>query len=150
MKIIIGAVGRLKKHTSEFMLCEKYLKMLKWHVEIKEIIINKKLPAEDLVKKESEKLLNLIPKNAYIVALDEKGVMFSSIQLAKELVKIKNTSIMFLIGGADGHSQALLERADLVLSLGAMVWPHFLARIMLIEQLYRAQTIIEGHPYHRE
>ena len=57
--------------------------------------------------------------------------------------------VAFLIGGADGHTEALLKRATLVLSFGAMTWPHMLARAMLAEQIYRAQQLLAGHPYHR-
>jgi 23S rRNA (pseudouridine1915-N3)-methyltransferase len=59
-------------------------------------------------------------------------------------------TLAFAIGGADGHGRAVLDRADAVLSLGAMTWPHLLVRGMLLEQLYRAQQIIAGHPYHRD
>ena len=87
------------------------------------------------------------------IALDERGQTLSSIKFARCLTDWRDTGVSsasFLIGGADGHDPALRNEADLVLSLGEMTWPHALARLMLIEQLYRAATIAAGHPYHRE
>ena len=87
------------------------------------------------------------------VALDERGKLLTSLKFAERLTQWRDggvSSVSFLIGGADGHDPALRDEADLVLSLGAMTWPHALARLMLVEQLYRAATIAAGHPYHRE
>lgn len=153
MKITICAVGKLKKNAPEVIIFEKYVKMLKWSVEVKEVVENKKLPLENLIESEGERLLKSVPIGAYIIALDEKGVMLSSNDFAKELIKARDTGIAdlaFLIGGADGHSEKVKQKAHFLLSLGKMVWPHFLVRPMLIEQIYRAKTIIEGHPYHRD
>jgi 23S rRNA (pseudouridine1915-N3)-methyltransferase len=78
--------------------------------------------------------------------------VLSSAALAKRLGKWQATGIRdlaFIIGGAEGLDTAVLERADLVLSLGTMTWPHLLVRVLLAEQLYRAQCILAGHPYHR-
>lgn len=87
------------------------------------------------------------------VAMDERGKILSSLKFAQRLTEWRDSgvgSVSFLIGGADGHDPALRDEADLVLSFGAMTWPHALARLMLVEQLYRAATIAAGHPYHRE
>lgn len=87
------------------------------------------------------------------VALDEGGRQVSSIEFANRIAGWRDDGrrqIAFLIGGADGHASDTLDRADLKLSLGALTWPHMLARAMLCEQLYRAMTILSGHPYHRE
>lgn len=87
------------------------------------------------------------------VVLDERGRQLSSMAFAETLGAWRDAGVAdaaFLIGGADGHDPILREAADLVLSFGAMTWPHALARLMLVEQLYRASTILAGHPYHRE
>jgi 23S rRNA (pseudouridine1915-N3)-methyltransferase len=87
-----------------------------------------------------------------MVALDEIGTGLSSDGLAQKIGGWQDQGVRdltFLIGGADGLSPELLKCADLVLSLGAMTWPHMMVRVMLAEQLYRASTLISGHPYHR-
>ena len=153
MRITICAVGKLKKNAPEDELFAKYVKRLKWQIDVKEVVVSQNLPVESLIVSEGEKLLKAVPKGSFIVALDERGEAFSSIDFANELQKTMTNGISdvaFLIGGADGHSREVLTKADLILSLGKMVWPHFLVRAMLIEQIYRAKTIIEGHPYHRE
>jgi 23S rRNA (pseudouridine1915-N3)-methyltransferase len=94
-----------------------------------------------------------IPEGAAVVALDERGQMLGSPELAGRLAAWRDggrQDAAFLIGGADGLAPELRERADLVLSLGPMVWPHKLVRVMLAEQLYRAATILAGSPYHRD
>src|SRR5258708_6718042 len=88
-----------------------------------------------------------------VVALEARGNPLDSAGLARQLGRWRDQGardVAFLIGGADGLDPTVTEAADLVLSLGAMTWPHALARVMLAEQLYRAETILSGHPYHRE
>ncbi len=92
------------------------------------------------------------PAGALRVALDERGKTLSSPQLADKLATWRDNGrqdIAFLIGGADGLQPQLAQGADMMLSLGKMVWPHMLARVMLTEQLYRAASILSGAPYHR-
>lgn len=87
-----------------------------------------------------------------LVALDERGTALDSPGFARRLADWRDggaRDLSIAIGGADGHGAALCARADLLLSFGAMVWPHMLARVMLAEQLYRAATILAGGPYHR-
>lgn len=87
-----------------------------------------------------------------IVALDESGVCLSSEELAAILGRWRDEGVRearFLIGAADGHDEAVRSRADLLLAFGKATWPHLLARAMLAEQLYRATSILAGHPYHR-
>ena len=98
-------------------------------------------------------LLAALPPGARLVALDERGAAWSSIELANRLAGWRDagsSAVAFAIGGADGLGSAVIERADAVLSLGKMTWPHLLVRGMLLEQLYRAQQISTGHPYHRD
>ncbi|MEM8753338.1 MAG: 23S rRNA (pseudouridine(1915)-N(3))-methyltransferase RlmH [Pseudomonadota bacterium] len=102
---------------------------------------------------ESGLLLKAAPKDAWLVALDERGRTMSSRDFATLLAAKRDEGrreAAFLIGGADGHDDALRGRADLLLSFGEMVWPHMLARAMLAEQLYRAASILAGAPYHRD
>src|SRR5262249_21203597 len=102
---------------------------------------------------EAELILAARPRGAPLVALDEKGAGWSSRTLAERLAAWRDqgaAAIAFAIGGTDGLDDALRDRADAILSLGPMTWPHLLVRGMLLEQLYRAQQILAGHPYHRE
>lgn len=87
------------------------------------------------------------------IALDERGKTMGSEDFAKRLVRWRDdgkAALSFVIGGADGLDPAFLRSADLSLSFSPLTWPHQLVRIMLAEQLYRATTILSGHPYHRE
>jgi 23S rRNA (pseudouridine1915-N3)-methyltransferase len=106
-----------------------------------------------LKAREAELILAAVPAGAPLVALDEGGVAWSSRDLAERLAAWRDQGIAtlaFAIGGADGLGQAVIARADVVISLGAMTWPHLLVRSLLLEQLYRAQQILAGHPYHRD
>lgn len=101
---------------------------------------------------EADLLGKAIPGGAKVCALDERGRQMSSPELAQILAGWRDTGqpgAAFVIGGADGLTRDLVDRADLRLSLGRMVWPHMLVRVMLTEQLYRAATILAGGPYHR-
>jgi 23S rRNA (pseudouridine1915-N3)-methyltransferase len=101
---------------------------------------------------EGELLARAIPAAAVAVALDERGQMLSSPDLAQRMADWRDAGhqdLAFVIGGADGIAPGLRDRADLVLSFGRMVWPHLLVRVMLAEQIYRAATILSGSPYHR-
>ena len=102
--------------------------------------------------REGDRLLNAVPDGALLVALDEGGRALKSRDFADQIGKWLDAgqrSLAFAIGGADGLAPAVIERARLVLSLGPMTWPHMLARCLLVEQLYRAQQIRAGHPYHK-
>jgi len=101
---------------------------------------------------EADLIARAVPDGARIVALDERGKTLTSPQFADRLAGWRDggaRDVAILVGGADGLDAGLRDRADLVLSLGAMVWPHMLVRAMLAEQLYRAATILAGGPYHR-
>ena len=119
-------------------------------VELEE---KRSLPAAQLKDREADLLLAALPAEARLVALDEGGATWTSRDLAKRIAGWRDGGVAaaaFAIGGADGLGKRVLERADDILALGTMTWPHFLVRGMLLEQLYRAQQIIAGHPYHRE
>ena len=107
--------------------------------------------AAETRRREGAALLAVLPARAFAVALDETGTALASAVLA-EKCRVwweSGRPLVFLIGGAEGLDRAVLGRADFRLSLGPLTFPHGLARVILAEQLYRAQTILTGHPYHR-
>lgn len=100
---------------------------------------------------EGAALLAAVPREAHVVALDGRGTLWSSEQLAGQLAKWRmgGRDLAFLIGGPNGHGPEVLHRADQQWSLGPLTLPHMLVRLVVAEQLYRAVTILNGHPYHR-
>jgi 23S rRNA (pseudouridine1915-N3)-methyltransferase len=122
-------------------------------VAIVELEEKRRLPPPELKRREAALILAALPAAAQLVALDAQGEGWSSRDFAARLATWRDAgtaTLAFAIGGAEGLDAAITGRADAVMSLGAMTWPHFLARIMLLEQLYRAQQIQAGHPYHRD
>ena len=150
MNIVVAAVGKAKPG-AERELFDQYLARLPWRVALKEVEIKKEMALETRRLREAEALLAAVPAGARIVALDERGKSEGSELFAKRLGRWRDDSVgvAFIIGGADGLDDSLRKRADAVLSFGALTWPHMLVRAMLAEQLYRAHTILTGHPYHR-
>jgi 23S rRNA (pseudouridine1915-N3)-methyltransferase len=151
MRLTIVAVGRHKTGPLK-ALQEFYAERIRWPLTIREVEERRKLPPPELKAREGELILGALPKDAGLIALDGRGKTLSSTDLANRLARWRDAdaSLAFAIGGADGLADAVLDQARLVLSLGAMTWPHLLVRGMLLEQLYRAQQILAGHPYHRE
>lgn len=158
MRIIVAAIGRMKGPEAE--LAERYLKRamqsgraLGWKaVEVVEIRESKADEAMKRMMEESIALANIIPSGAAVVLLDEKGEPLGSQAFATELATWRENNkpaAVFIIGGADGLAASLRDKADLRLSFGKATWPHQMVRIMLLEQIYRATTILSGHPYHR-
>ena len=122
-------------------------------VAIVELEEKRRFPPAELKTREAELILAALPAGARLVALDQRGSEWSSRDFADRLRNWRDGAtgaVAFAIGGAEGLGPAVIERAETVLSLGAMTWPHLLVRCMLLEQLYRAQQILAGHPYHRE
>ena len=153
MHIILSAIGKLKKNSPEYELMSEYFKRTKWSVEVKEYEEKKALTGEALKNAEADLLLSNIPEKAKVVVLDEHGDTLSSREFAGKLRTWQNNgsdTVAFLIGGADGHGKKVKDRANLTLSFGRMTLPHFLMRVVLAEQIYRAKTILDGHPYHRD
>ncbi len=148
MKIKIIAVGKQKKSPTLDM-CKEYIKRMKWNVTLKEIDAPKNSTSET----EAKLIEKALPDSAFIVALDERGQSFTSPEFSKTIKKWQNQAtnneIFFLIGGADGFSEVIRKKAKFLLSFGKQTWPHMLVRVMLLEQIYRAQQISDGHPYHR-
>jgi 23S rRNA (pseudouridine1915-N3)-methyltransferase len=151
MRVQVIAVGHARLGPMK-ALERHYAERIAWPLEIREVAERRKLAGAELVEREGALLLAALPRGAVAVALDERGVALSSAAFAQRLAAWRDggaSDLAFLIGGADGLSAAVKRRAALVLSLGAMTWPHLLARGMVLEQLYRAQQILAGHPYHR-
>lgn len=154
MRIDIAAVGRLKKG-AEAALVADYLD------RFAKIGRSLGLPAVSVAEvedrragtmaAEAELLSRAIPSGSVIVMMDERGEQPTSPEFAARLAGWRDGArdVCFVIGGADGLDPALRGRADWQISLGRMVWPHLLVRVMLAEQLYRAATILAGSPYHR-
>jgi len=157
--ITLAAVGRLKAGP-ERELYDRYAgriaaagKSLGLGFALRELPESRATSATARKEQEAAALLAVLPEGAVIVALDESGKTVDSRAFAERIGRWRDdgtASVAFVIGGADGHGPALLERASLRLAFGAMTWPHQLVRIMAAEQLYRAITIISGHPYHRD
>ena len=153
MQIVISAIGKLKKKTPEDELIQDYLKKTKWSVVIKEYEEKRALSVDQLKEAESSLLLDSVPSGSKIIALDENGKTPSSREFATLIGKWIDEgvpAISFLIGGAHGHAEKLKQKADYKLSFGRMTLPHMLARVVLAEQIYRAKTILDGHPYHKD
>ena len=150
--IQIRAIGKLKTNTPEATLIADYLKKSREKIEVREYVEKRTLPDIELKDAEAKLLLSDIPSDAFIIALDEHGQTLSSREFAEILKtqKDKARPIVLMIGGANGHGQELLKKAHLQLSFGRMTLPHFLMRVVLAEQIYRATTIWNNHPYHRD
>lgn len=131
-----GKIGR----SPEAELVDRYVRRIAWPTKVTEL---------------PDRGGNVPPPlvNAVTIVLDERGEALSSTELAKRLESWRDDGkreARFLVGAADGHSQAQRASADLLLSFGPATWPHLLVRAMLAEQLFRAMSILANHPYHRE
>ncbi len=159
MRVLLAAVGRLKQGP-ERELAAWYCRRAQAagrplglrDFEVIEIRESRAHDAERRRVEESIALANIIPADAIVVILDQRGENLDSPALAALLRQWREQdrgAVCFIIGGADGLAPSLIERAKLRLAFGAATWPHQIIRIMLLEQLYRAATILAGHPYHR-
>ena len=159
MRLIIAAIGKLKD-AEERSICDRYTKRLAVSgkqvglgpLDVIELMESRSENVDARKSDEAQRLLKASGHAGVIIALDEGGRHLSSDSFAKLLSKHADgsaKSCAFLIGGPDGHGREVLDVANLKLSLGGMTLPHGLARVVLIEQLYRASTILAGHPYHR-
>jgi len=158
MRVIVAAVGRLKQGP-ERDLAGAYIeradalgRSLGLHrIEIVEIRESRARDPERRRTEESIAIANILPEQAVVIVLDQAGENIDSPALAALLQKCREenrAALCFVIGGADGITQSLRGRARRMLAFGAATWPHQLVRIMLLEQLYRAATILARHPYH--
>jgi 23S rRNA (pseudouridine1915-N3)-methyltransferase len=145
----VAAVGRARAGP-ELALWQEFSGRLTTQIRLVEVESKKAGPG--LKDREAELLLKSVPDGSALVALDERGKSLTSEIFAKTLAQWRDegtADVAFVIGGADGLADTLRKRARLLLSLGAMTWPHMLVRGLLAEQLYRAERIWAGHPYHR-
>jgi 23S rRNA (pseudouridine1915-N3)-methyltransferase len=130
-----------------------YLDRMVWKVDLREVQERRAAPPGGLVLAEAGLLLQALGESGRIIALDERGDDCSSADFAELLRRWRDdgeTACGFALGGADGLHPDVRKRADRIIRFGRQTWPHMLARVMLAEQLYRAQQILAGHPYHRE
>jgi 23S rRNA (pseudouridine1915-N3)-methyltransferase len=159
MRIVIAAIGRLKQGP-ERELAERYRKRAadagrKAGLVAFDVVEIRESRAGDTGRRmleESIAIANVVPERAVTVLLDERGESMSSGSFAGRLQGWRSENkpaVVFIVGGADGLSPSLREKASLAIAFGPATWPHQLVRIMLLEQLYRAVTMMAGHPYHR-
>lgn len=159
MRLLIAAVGRLKAGPERELLA-RYLERANasgksLSLVPLEIIEIPESPAQSAAKRKSDEakaLFAAIPDKAKIVALDERGRSISSEDFAKKLGRLRDDGAgctALLIGGADGLDETIRKKADLTIAFGTATFPHQIVRILLAEQIYRAITILSGHPYHR-
>lgn len=151
MRLIIASAGRFRDGP-ERTLFERYRRRIRWDVELHEIEAKGRHTPAETMRREADLFDSRIPAGAHVIALDETGKTLSSKDFAGHLGDLRDRGcreVVFLIGGVEGLSPRLVAGADLVLAFGAATWPHLLVRAMLIEQIFRAQQILAGHPYHR-
>jgi 23S rRNA (pseudouridine1915-N3)-methyltransferase len=151
LNIDLITVGKLKKGPY-FDLQEDYTKRIKWPLALHEIESRYRDPVT-MNEDENRKILTRLNPSAYIIVLDERGDGLRSLAFADTIQKMQNNGaehIQFIIGGAEGLTEEVRDHASFLLSFGRQTWPHQMARIMLLEQIYRAQQIMIGHPYHKE
>ena len=160
MRILIAAVGRMKAG-AERELVERYLDRATklgrtlgiTRVDVAEIPESRSPRPADRMAEEAAALAALLPERAIRVVLDERGRTLPSADFSARLARWRDEgapALAFLIGGADGHGPQLRDSAGLVVSFRRMTLSHQLVRVMASEQIYRALTLIAGHPYHRE
>ncbi len=159
MRMTLIAVGRAKPGPVRD-LYDRYTERLGHGplggLTLKEVEERRPLTPEELRRREAELLLGALgalPKGARLIALDERGKALTSGDFAALLGRWRDAGaqdLAFVIGGAGGLDASVRQAAAFTLALGPMTWPHLLTRALLAEQLYRAQSILAGHPYHRE
>ncbi len=159
MRLTIIAIGKLKQGP-ERQLAQRYRERFEETsrklgfrgLAIHEIPESRAREAPARIAEEAANIAALIPERAVIIAMDERGESIDSATLATALGRWRDESVpdtIFMIGGADGLSPELRRKAKLRIAFGAATWPHQMVRVMLLEQIYRAATILAGHPYHR-
>lgn len=159
MRVAVIAIGKLKQGP-ERELAERYherfddmgRKLGFRHLDIHEIAESRAREASQRIAEEAAAIAAAIPEKSVLVTLDERGQNIDSVTLSGHLGRWRDEATghtIFVIGGADGLSPELQRKAKLRIAFGAATWPHQIVRVMLLEQLYRATTILAGHPYHR-
>jgi 23S rRNA (pseudouridine1915-N3)-methyltransferase len=159
MKIIVHAVGRMKAGPERDLAGRYFERFARSGPAVgldfsgvTEISESRAQTGSERRREEGRALQTQLQPGSTLLLLDERGRNFSSEEFAGRLGLMRDDgrkTLVVAVGGADGHDPSLRDQAELVLSFGALTWPHQLVRIMLAEQLYRAATILSGHPYHR-
>jgi len=145
MRLSLLAVGKLSARDPESDLITRYRQRLRWTLDVREV--DQKADQPD---REAQALIRHVPQGAMVVLLDERGRQMDSVAFARALEGwALQGPVAFVIGGASGHGAEMRALGRAQMSLGPMTLPHMLARAVLVEQIYRAQTILDGHPYHR-
>ena len=157
MTIKLLCVGKIREHYLHEAL-DEYLKRLRRYIPVEYVEIKakkrgKKSPESEVKQQEGERLRKMLTPQEFVVALDEKGMHYSSVEFSQFIsrcqVRGDIKTLTFVTGGATGLLEAFLSEADVVLSLSKMTFPHQLCRLILLEQLYRAYTIMAGESYHK-
>ena len=159
MRLVLLAVGKLKPGP-ERDLAENYLARARsgcrelgiGGLEMRELAVSRRPSAEDRRTEEAEAILAAAPVQARLALLDERGQLLGSEEFSADIARARDAGVstyIVAIGGPDGFDPSLRSKSGLVVSFGRMTWPHLLMRAMAAEQIYRATTIMRGHPYHR-
>jgi len=158
LRLLVAAVGRLKPD-AERTLVERYADRasragagLGLSLAIREVPESRAGRAADRQREEASVIRTVLPAGATLFVLDEGGDALTSDAFARRIARLRDegvSDLAFVIGGADGLDRELVRSARETIAFGAMTWPHQLVRAMLAEQIYRAVTILSGHPYHR-
>jgi len=159
LRLLVLAVGRGRRGP-EADLAAHYLERARKTgqgvslrpIELTELPESSRASADERRREEADALLAAVPAGAVVVALDERGPALSSEAFAQDLARWRDggaQTLALLIGGPDGHGESARAAAATLISFGRMTWPHLLVRALLFEQIYRAATILSGHPYHR-
>ena len=145
MSVTVYAVGKLKRGPETELVTRYQTRLKRLKTTLREF------PERESKAREGTDLLAALPGSSFVIALDERGEDMSSPNFARLLGERldQGQSLSFIIGGADGLSDDVRERADRLIRFGRLTWPHQLVRGLLLEQIYRAETILLGHPYHR-
>ncbi|MBI3398932.1 MAG: 23S rRNA (pseudouridine(1915)-N(3))-methyltransferase RlmH [Deltaproteobacteria bacterium] len=154
MKIVLITVGKIKKGYIKTGAAE-YVKRIKRYspveiVEIKEEAAPPAIQILNILEKEAKRILENVKQGDFVIALGDRGIQYSSGKFAEFINKLSSSGkrrIIFIVGGAYGLHPSILEGSDLILSLSPMTFPHDLARLVLLEQVYRAFTILRSEPY---
>lgn len=157
MKITLLGIGKDKEDFLKDGL-EVYIKRIKKYISFEYRILpalkkTAKLEVQTIKHQEAEKFFAFLPQNSHVILLDEKGETFNSVEFSKRLSKLMVTgtkNLIFIIGGAYGFDKTLIQKANEAISLSKMTFNHQIVRLIFLEQLYRAFTIINNEPYHNE
>jgi 23S rRNA (pseudouridine1915-N3)-methyltransferase len=152
MRLTLIAVGRAKARP-ERDLFDHFKRRITMPFELREVEEKKHFSGLELKLREANLLNAAVPEGAVRIALDEKGKDLTSREFTNKISQWRDESIRdaaFIIGGVDGLDARFLKKCDLIMCFGKQTWPHMLVRSLVAEQLYRAQCILAGHPYHRD